>query len=479
MNELNCIDSREVVNELARRDFKYFVKATKSDFKFSKFSISVCNALNDFLIDVSLGKRPILILQAPPQHGKSELVSRRFPAFAFGRYKNIRIAGCSYASDLASSMNRDLQSIMLDSSYSDIFPESTINPSRVVTIENMPQRNSERFDIINSKGYYICAGVGGPLTGKSVDIGIIDDPIKNMSEARSETVKNSILSWYHSVFLTRLSKNSGQLVMMTRWSVDDLVGTILKENNGSERLKILSFPAISEEGEALVPELHPLEQLLEMKATMTESEWFAMYQQTPIVDGGNKFKSNMFIRGPMPSEYAYTFITCDTASTSKTTSDYTVAGFWGVSVNGDERRLYLLDLLRDKIDSAQCEDYLVPFIKKHAHQNFIGALIEPKGHGIYLNQRMPQYGVPMQTPEFVDEFFRDRRFDKVARANIIIPNLVSNPIIVGPDITDKVFDECKSELLAFPAGAHDDFVDVLTDATKFTYNREVSILDVL
>lgn len=474
------ISSDLIVNELARRDFKYFVKAIKPDFIFSRFSITVCNALNKFLEDVENGKRPILILEAPPQHGKSLLVSRLLPAYLFGRNPSLRIAGCSYAADLACSMNRDVQQIMLDESYGRIFPNSSLNPKRVVNVEGRAQRNSDRFDIVGHTGYYVATGVGGPLTGKSVDIGIIDDPIKNMSEALSDSVKNGLLSWYNTVFLTRLSKNSGQLIMMTRWAVDDLVGAVLKQNKGNDRVTRIRFPAINEKGEALVPQLHPLEQLLETKATMSLSEWSAMYQQNPMIDGGNLFKDEMFIRGPVPHDFDFTFITCDTAYKEKEDNDYTVAGYFGVrTFNDGTKRLYLLDIFREKIRAADCEAYLVPFFKKCNRDNFIGCLIEPKGHGIYLNQKMASYGIPMQDEDFIDGFFKDRRMDKVARANVVIPTLNTFPVIVSDNISDSMFTALKDELLNFPKGAHDDVTDVLVDSVKFAYNRPLSILDVV
>ena len=107
--------------ELARRNMAAFVSFTKRDYCHNRFSRAVCEALDLFLEDVRAGKRPILILQAPPQHGKSELVSRRFPAYAFGRFPFLRIAACSYASDLARDMNRDVQRIMLDDSYKAVY----------------------------------------------------------------------------------------------------------------------------------------------------------------------------------------------------------------------------------------------------------------------------------------------------------------------------------------------------------------------
>lgn len=473
--------SRElIINELARRDFKYFVKATKKDFMFSRFSITVCEALNKFLNDVIEGKRPILIIEAPPQHGKSELASRRFPAYAFGINPNLRIAGCSYAADLACSMNRDLQQIMLEDNYGDIFPNSSLNPKRSVSVEGKAQRNSDRFDILGNNGYYIATGVGGPLTGKSVDIGIIDDPIKNMQEALSDSVKNGLLSWYNTVFLTRLSKNSGQLIMMTRWAVDDLVGEILKQNKGNDRVTRIRFPAINEKGEALVPKLHPIEQLLETKETMSLAEWSAMYQQNPVIEGGNLFKEDMFVRGPIPSDFDLTFVTCDTAYKEKQENDYTVACLFGVrTFNDGTKRLYLLDMFRQKIKASDCEAYLVPFLKKHASYNYVGALVEPKGHGIYLNQKMPSYGIPMHDEKFIDEFFSDRRMDKVARANVIIPTLNAFPITVSENISEDEFLSVKEELLNFPKGAHDDSVDCIIDGVKYAYNKPLSILDVI
>lgn len=126
-------------------------------------------------------------------------------------------------------MNRDVQRIMTEPEYAAIFPNSTLNNKRVSLLTNPALRNNERFDIVGHRGYYVSTGVGGPLTGKSVDIGIIDDPFKNMKEARSETIIESVISWYNTVFLTRLSQKSGQLIMATRWTVEDLLGYIIEK----------------------------------------------------------------------------------------------------------------------------------------------------------------------------------------------------------------------------------------------------------
>ena len=92
---------REIIEELARRDIRYFVKATQKDYIFAPFNLKILDALLQFYEDVQAERRPILIIQAPPQHGKSELASRKFPAYLFGINPNLRIAGCSYSATLA------------------------------------------------------------------------------------------------------------------------------------------------------------------------------------------------------------------------------------------------------------------------------------------------------------------------------------------------------------------------------------------
>jgi predicted phage terminase large subunit-like protein len=465
----------DIEREIARRDIKYFVKRTQRDYLFAKFNIEILNNLEIFLQDVIAGKRPILIIQAPPQHGKSELASRKFPAYAFGKNPDFRIAGCSYGADLATSINRDIQKIMLSDEYTRIFQYTRLNANRVVTLDNTPLRNSERFDIVGRRGYYVSAGVGGSLTGKSVDIGIIDDPIKNMQEALSETIRDNLVSWYRTVFLTRLSKNSGQLIMATRWTIDDLTGFIIEANKDNERVKILQFPAINEANQALHSGLHPIEQLEEQKRAMDISSWSALYQQEPIIEGGNLFKRSMFEIGECPDEFDYSLVTGDTAYKEKERNDYTVLASWGVK----DGLAYLRAIWRQQISSDLIEKYAIPFIVKANQYGFRGAFIEPKGHGIYLNQRLPKLGVPMPPPQEVEIFFKDRRFDKFTRANAIMPYMAFNTITISDKIDKQLIDAIISEFLAFPNGKHDDATDCLIDGVKYIHTHAVSILDVL
>lgn len=379
----------EIIDELARRDFSFFIKQTFPNFKFSTFSVLVCEALQTFLDDVVSGKRPILIIEAPPQHGKSELASRRFPAFAFGRYRDLRIASSSYSADLASAMNKDVQRIISSDAYKRIF--KTRIGEKIVGGKAL--LNAEKFEVSNGAGYYVSCGVSGSLTGKAVDIGIIDDPIKNMTEARSPTVRATIESWYKTVFLTRLSKKSGQLIMMTRWHLEDLVGYIRKTTDPA-RIKVLSFKAIDEEGRPLVPDLHPLEQLEEMRSTMSPTEWAALYQQSPIVEGGNLIKTENFQRYTVaPERFEHSFIVADTAFSDKKKADG--SAFLHVGVVGGN--VYLLNGYWKQVGFPQLRRDMKSFYlaARERCPNLSGVYVENKGSGISLIQQLRDEGLPV------------------------------------------------------------------------------------
>lgn len=457
-----ALTKQEILFELARRDIRYFVKATQPEYIFAQFNLQILDALSKFYADVLAEKRPILIIEAPPQHGKSELASRKFPAFLFGLNPNLRIAGCSYNATLATQVNRSVQRIMRGEAYRRIFPVSALNG---VKAKNGPLQNSDYFDVPGGSGYYLCTGVGGPLTGQSVDIGIIDDPAKNMQEARSETMQTFLREWYQTVFLTRLSKKSGQLIMATRWHEDDLLGYILEKNKGNGKVTELKFPAISETGEALHPKLHPLEKLLDTKAVLDNYTWEALYQQKPILEGGNVIKTEKFRRyTQIPSELAYTRIYADTAMTVKTSSDYSVFALVGYTQTQD---VYLLDLWRGKWESPDLMNMAREIWRKC--QSFYrppqSLNIENKASGIGLIQALRREGVPVLPiePKAMDSMGNLYAADKFQRLCDVLPLIETGRFFVPheelkvPWLKDFIT-ECQ-RFRADLTHTHDDQVD--------------------
>jgi predicted phage terminase large subunit-like protein len=442
-----------------------FVAYTYPEYQHNAFSLAVCEALDVFLQDVLAGLRPVLILQAPPQHGKSELVSRRFPPYIFGHWPNARVAACSYSADLARDMNRDVQRIMMEESYQRLFPESSLNPKRVVTIESQALRNSDRFDILEHRGYYICAGVGGPLTGKSVDIGIIDDPIKNEEEARSPTIKRTIQGWYNTVFLTRLQKRSGHIIMATSWAVDDLAATVAKTNS---RARLMKFPAINERGEALAPELHPLDKLLETKAGLAPGQWSALYQQSPVLEGGNIFQEDWIRRWQpwsLPEYWDEMILSWDMAFKDTSGADFVVGQVWA-------RRgpnYYLLHQKRARMGFTVSKGSVIEMVTQHPHAMAI--LIEDKANGPAVIDALKN-DVPGLLPVLPDG-------SKVARAHAVTALWAAGNVFIPEDDYAPWVRDFIEELISFPAGAHDDQVDAMTQALRHLKSHGLSVWEAL
>lgn len=439
----------------ARASLHDFIRYLNPEYIVSDFSRTVCAALDEFIVQMRNGERPVLVLGAPPQHGKSDIVSRYLPAYIFGIMPDIRIGGLSYGKDLASDMNRDVQRIMMGEEYGRLFPDSCLSAKRVVTVEVEAKRNSETFEIVGHKGAYISQGVGGPLTGKKLDLGIIDDPIKNSKEALSQTVKDAIWNWYGSTFLTRLSKNSGQIIMATRWATDDLSGKVIEKN---KKAKVLAFKAISDDGEALVPDLHPIDKLLETKATLGEYFWSAMYQQSPVALGGNMFKSDWWQYYDIAPTFRHRAIFADTAQKTKEQNDYSVFQCWGF-VDG---RAYLIDQLRGKWEAPELLVMARAFWNKHKSAG-TGTLrafnIEDKSSGTGLIQTLKKGGngqpaIPVKAIQ------RDK--DKITRAMDALPSVEAGLVYLpreAPFLSDYL-----EEASAFPNGAHDDQLDPTMDA---------------
>jgi hypothetical protein len=238
----------------------------------------------------------------PPQHGKSQLVSRSLPAYLLGKNPNSKIVVASYSSDLSSSFNRDCQRIIEGEDYKEVFPETSLNKSAVVSQTGW-LRNSDIFQIVGYGGFLKAVGVGGALTGTTADYAIIDDPVKDSMEAMSATFQVRNWNWYNDVLFTRIHNNSGILITQTRWDERDLSGLILKSMNEGrgEKWTILSLPAIKEDdlnpddpreiGQALWPDRHSLEKLRMIQKSNLRT-FQSLYQQNPkpTETGGEFYK---------------------------------------------------------------------------------------------------------------------------------------------------------------------------------------------
>jgi phage terminase large subunit-like protein len=288
----------------------------------------ICQKLTDF----SNGKIKKLMVFMPPQHGKSQLTTRLFPAYQLGKDPNKKIVIASYNATLASRFNIDVQRVIDDMKYHDVFPDTLLNSSNVLKVSESALRNSELFEIVGYKGFLKAVGRGGALTGTPVDIGIIDDPIKDRAEAMSEVIREGLWSWYQDVFETRLHNDSQQLLIQTRWHENDLAGKLLKRDSDWD---VIVLEAIKENekdydprefGEVLWDSKHSLERIQKIKET-SPITFNSLYQQSPknIDDMGLLWNRDIIekFRIKVLPEKLKIVVAIDPAITSSSNSDET------------------------------------------------------------------------------------------------------------------------------------------------------------
>ena len=162
-----------------------------------------------------------LLVAMPPRHGKSELCSRYTPAWYLGRFPDRRVILASYEADYAASWGRKARDLLEEHGRT-MFGVGVRQDSHA----------ANRWDLADHAGGMTTAGVGGAITGRGADLLIIDDPVKSVEEAESDTYRARTWDWWRGVALTRLEPGGAVILVMTRWHEDDLAGRILQEDSG-------------------------------------------------------------------------------------------------------------------------------------------------------------------------------------------------------------------------------------------------------
>lgn len=282
----------------ARKDFWAFRQLVNPNMAIGWFQKQVAYKLQKFYEAYKRGDRPKLLLQSPPQHGKSKQIID-FVAWAAGQNPEDRTIYGSFSDRLGVRANLRLQRTYDSKLYQKIFPNTRINADNVVTIAGRRLRNREIIEYLGSEeGYFRNTTVLGSVTGEGLDFGIIDDPIKGRAEASSQTVRDKTWNWFTDDFMTRFSNKGALICIMTRWHLDDPGGRMI---DTFPDLIQLRYPAIAEQdeyfrdkGEPLFPELKSAAFLEQQKISMTLSGWESVYQQNPIIVGGGLFPIDRF-----------------------------------------------------------------------------------------------------------------------------------------------------------------------------------------
>jgi predicted phage terminase large subunit-like protein len=417
-----------------------------------------CAVLADALQRVADGKIRRLMVFMPPRHGKSELVSRIFPAYYLRRHPHRWVGLCSYEATLAQDFSRTARDAFLRDG-------GTIrDDSSAVSLWQTPDR-----------GGMWAAGVGGPITGKGFHLGIIDDPIKNDEEAQSETIRAKQKSWFQSTFATREAPDEEApaiVVVQTRWHEDDLSGWLLaQEQYEAEGWHVVNFEAVKAEstapfpmsctvepdwraaGQPLCPERYDATALEKIKRRVGSYFWSALYQQAPAEAGGQVFKRDWwryYTADTLPRTFDWVVQSWDLPFKDTDGSDYAAGQVWG-RVGA---RFYLLDRVRERMSfTAACQA-----IKAMAAK-------WPKATGVYVEDAANGPAVVNALVREVPGLIAVRpEGGKVSRAYAAQPLVEAGQVFLPDPRLASWVEDFVREHAAFPTGAHDDEVDAFTQA---------------
>lgn len=460
----------EARRELARRTMGDFVLYVDDNYRMNWHHRLLC----DYLDKLACKEIRRLMVFMPPRHGKSELVSRKFPAYLLGRNPDTSIISCSYSADLASRMNRDVQRLIDSERYLELFPGTQLSNQHTRRFyETRYTRNNNMFEVVDKKGTYRSSGVGGGITGMGGEYIIIDDPVKNREDADSATMREKVYDWYTSTLYTRLEKDGCILLTLTRWHEDDLAGKLLKAaQEGADQWTILELPAVCEyppkpydvrqEGEALWKWKYDEEALEKMKVTVGSRDWAALYQQHPTPGEGGTFKREWWNYYKVLPDGLYDFVqSWDCTFKDAQSSDYVVGQVW--ARKGSSR--YLLDQVRGRMSFTETL-YAIRSLSAKWTQA-VRKLVEDKANGTavidVLRKEIPGL-IPVE-PEG----------GKIVRANAVTAVAeAGNIYLPDPSIAPWVHDFVE-EHTAFPNGANDDQVDAQTQANTYYNSSSFSL----
>jgi hypothetical protein len=208
------------------------------------YTALMCDAL-DLLVD---GVIHHLVMNTAPQVGKSELVSRKMPPFALGKNPDWKVILTCYNAALAYDLSRSARNLVKTDEYQRVFGSLAVDDEEDAVKLSEDSRSVANWTLSGRRGGMLAAGVGGGLPGHAADVLIIDDPVKDDTEAQSESFREAQHHWFWSVAYGRVSRDVHRIVLcQTRWNEDDLTGRILKgQSSTNQWWYVLRLPAEAE-----------------------------------------------------------------------------------------------------------------------------------------------------------------------------------------------------------------------------------------
>jgi predicted phage terminase large subunit-like protein len=470
---------------------KYCIYVHKDKWIPAKHLVYVCGIVEKFINGTLYNdqgyKVKILVIQMPPQHGKSQSVTETLPSYFLGKYPDKRVIEVSYGDELARKFGRANKKKIEEFG------------KKLFDIElNKTRKSDNEFEINGHTGSMISRGIMAGITGQPADLIIVDDPIKNRQEADSETYRSRLWEEWISSIKTRLSSDGLVILIQTRWHEADLAGMIITNEKG---VYVINLPCEAEEndligrtpGDALFPEIGKdrvwKDSFKDSYVNDPKIEggglraWIALFQGHPSAQEGNMLKRHWWkywkpkgvdlppvtVKLPngefeniyaieLPSTFDRQLQSWDMTFKDSNGTDFVAGGIWG----NRGANIYFLDRIYDRMDFVATIQAFLTLTKKWP--NVLTKLVEDSANGpaVISMLRNKVGGIIAVLPEG----------SKVARASAVSPLIeAGNVYIPHPQICPWV-NEFIEQCATFPNGVRDDLVDQMSQALKrFMYVR--------
>lgn len=436
------------------------------------------NLVNQALVDLADGKHDRLMIFMSPQETKSTTVSHRFAEWTLINDPSTRVAIVSYADEIARRWGSDIKQDVATFNGDD----GAIDLGLRLRADT---RAAGRWQVEGERGGVYCVGVAGSLTGRPVDLCVLDDVHKDLEQAHSATYRERVIRFWQAVVVPRLGPGAKCVLVMTRWHEADLAGYLLANEGDIRdggRWRVVSIPAQCED-EATDPLGRKHGEYMQsargdrdwegIRKSVGQYVWASLYQQRPAPAEGGLFKRLWWRRWTQapaylgreridlagriwPFDECWRFLTGDLAASTRTSADYTVAAAWALTLDGD---LVLLDYERARVGETNHYDLFRPLAQRWSVDT---AFVEATQHSMTLTAEATRSGLhvtPLKAD--VDKFSRALPYSaRVSGGRVWLPAGVSDKVTAWID-----------EHAGFPAAAHDDLVDVGSYAVRVAVTK--------
>jgi predicted phage terminase large subunit-like protein len=472
MNILTDVSPEEAAEEILRRRAGRerlidFTKYTLPKYYADPFHEQVAEALEE----VERGENKRLMIFAPPRHGKSELSTRRFPAFCLGRNPDWNIISASYNADFATTFGREVRDIVKSKEYQRLFPHVQIKSDNRAAEEWQIEHNG------TAAAKYYAVGVSTGTTGKGAHLFLIDDPVKDRKEVESPGFREDQWDWYRNVVYTRLEENAAIVLTLTRWHFDDLAGRLIQimEDGKGMPWKIIKLPAIpivkkmsdgtpilNDDGtvpgdalgrkpqDALAPHRFSYASLMDRYEVLGERTFSALYQQEPMSADGGMFQASWFDYADNLTPGRARVRAWDLAASEN--GDFTA----GVLMSKDKDGTFVIEnIIRFRGSSMEVEKRVKETAKNDGKSVQIVIPQDPgqagKAQANYFTRALVGYRVKTVRPTGPKESRASGFSSQAENGNVKLVRAQWNQVYLD-------------ELSTFPLGTNDDQVDASSDA---------------